>query len=70
MLAAGALALKDLLALPHLAQVLPPFLAGFAAAAIVGYLSIRWLLRYLTHHSLYVFAVYCAALGALVLVLG
>ncbi len=70
MLAAGALALKDLLALPHLAQILPPFLAGFAAAAIVGYLSIRWLLRYLTRHSLYVFAAYCAALGLLVLVLG
>ncbi len=70
MLAAGTLALKDLLALPHLAQVLPPFLAGFAAAAVVGYLSIRWLLGYLTHHSLYVFAAYCAALGLLVLVLG
>ncbi len=70
MLAAGALALKDLLALPHLAQVLPPFLAGFAAAAIVGYLSIRWLLGYLTRHSLYAFAVYCALLGLLVLALG
>ncbi len=70
MLAAGALALKDLLALPHLAQILPQFLAGFAAAAIVGYLSIRWLLGYLTRHSLYVFAVYCAAVGLLVLALG
>ncbi len=70
MLAAGALALKDLLALPHLAQVLPPFLAGFAAAAIVGYWSIRWLLGYLTRHSLYAFAVYCALLGLLVLALG
>lgn len=70
MLAAGALALKDLLALPHLTQVLPPFLAGFAAAALVGYVSIRWLLGYLTHHSLYVFAAYCTALGLLVLVLG
>jgi len=70
MLAAGALALKDLLALPHLTQVLPPFLAGFAAAAIVGYLSIRWLLGYLTNHSLYAFAAYCALLGLLVLKLG
>lgn len=70
MLAAGALALKDLLALPHLAQTLPPFLAGFAAAAIVGYLAIRWLLGYLTHHSLYVFAAYCTILGLLVLILG
>ncbi len=70
MLAAGALALKDLLALPHLGQALPPFLAGFAAAAIVGYLSIRWLLGYLTRHSLNAFALYCALLGLLALALG
>ncbi len=70
MLAAGALALKDLLALPHSAQALPPFLAGFAAAAIVGYLAIRWLLGYITRHSFYVFAAYCTALGLLVLILG
>ena len=67
MLAAGLLAVLDLLELPHLGAALPPFLAGFAAAAIVGYLSIRWLLNYLARRSLYVFALYCAGLATLTL---
>jgi undecaprenyl-diphosphatase len=38
-------------------------------AFVAGYISIAWLLRYLTTHSLRVFVVYRIALGALVLVL-
>lgn len=38
-------------------------------AFVAGYLSIAWLLRYLTSHSLRVFVVYRVALGTLVLVL-
>jgi len=36
-------------------------------AAVVGWLSIRWLLAYLNKHSLYVFAAYCvlASIGCL-----
>jgi len=36
---------------------------GFVAAAIVGYLCIAFLLRYLQRGSLYPFAVYCLAIG-------
>lgn len=42
---------------------------GFLAAAISGYLAIHTLLRFVRRHSLYVFAVYCAVVGALVLLL-
>ena len=65
MLAAGLLATLDLFDIPNLSAILPTFLAGFLAAAVTGYLSIRWLLRYLSHRSLYGFAIYCAAFGAL-----
>jgi undecaprenyl-diphosphatase len=40
-----------------------------AVAFVAGYLSIAWLLRYLTSHSLRVFVVYRVTLGALVLAL-
>jgi undecaprenyl-diphosphatase len=43
-------------------------LAGFAASAIAGYLTIAWLLNYLKTRSLYPFAVYTALVGAAVLV--
>lgn len=35
-----------------------PFVWGFAASAIVGYLCIRFFLRYLTHGTFYGFALY------------
>jgi undecaprenyl-diphosphatase len=38
-------------------------------AFVAGYLSIAWLLRYLTSHSLRIFVVYRVGLGALVLAL-
>jgi undecaprenyl-diphosphatase len=67
MLGAGAVALKDLLAMPALGEAWLPVLVGFLTAAVVGYLAIRWLLRYLGSHSLYVFAAYCTVVGALIL---
>lgn len=67
MLAAGGMAVIDLIALPTLSQYLPVVLAGFCSAAVVGYLSIRWLIRYLSSHSLYGFAGYCLLLSAVVL---
>ncbi len=38
-------------------------LAGFLAAAISGYLCVRFLLHYLQRGKLYVFSMYCLALG-------
>jgi undecaprenyl-diphosphatase len=45
------------------------FLAGFVTSAAVGYLTIRFLLNYLTHHSLRVFAYYRFAVAAVVALL-
>lgn len=69
MLAAGALEMKDVIQVPGLSAMLPVILVGFLAAGVVGYLSIRWLMHFVTTHSLRIFAVYCAALGVLVVIL-
>jgi undecaprenyl-diphosphatase len=70
MIGAGALALADLAALPSAASFAPAMIVGFASAAIVGYASIRWMLGFVTRHSLAVFAAYCAIIGLLGLGLG
>jgi undecaprenyl-diphosphatase len=69
MLAAGGYQSLDLLKMNGLAAFLPMLAVGFATAALVGWLAIRWLLNYLNKHSLYVFAGYCAVLGIVVLFL-
>jgi undecaprenyl-diphosphatase len=68
LLGAGLVALKDLFEAGALAGQLPAVSVGFVAAAISGYLCIRWLLRYLQSHSLYIFAVYCVAFSLLTIV--
>lgn len=45
-----------------------PLLAGFIAAAIAGVLAIRFLLRYLRNHTLYIFSAYCLILGVVTIV--
>jgi undecaprenyl-diphosphatase len=70
MIGAGALALGDLAALPAAADFALPVLVGFVSAAIVGYASIRWLLGFVTRHSLAAFSVYCALVGLLGLAIG
>jgi undecaprenyl-diphosphatase len=69
MIGAGAIASLDLVASPTASSQLPSLAVGFVAAAIVGYLSIRWLLGYLTRHPLSVFAAYCLVVGIACLVL-
>lgn len=63
--AAAVLSISDLADIPNLSGFLPVLLAGFLAAAVVGYLSIRWLLAFISKHSLKGFAVYCIALAVL-----
>ena len=63
MIAAGIFAGFEFTKIPNNSELLTTFAAGFIAAAVTGYLAIRWLLRYLSNHSLYVFAIYCAAFG-------
>lgn len=69
MVGAGVLAVKDLLALHTISEFLPPLLIGFLTAMISGYIAIRWLIAYLSKHSLYLFAGYCAVLGLAVILL-
>ena len=68
MLAAGAYEILDVLRMPGLAEFLPALAVGFITAAIVGWLAIRWLLNYLSKRSLYVFSIYCAIVGVIVLI--
>jgi undecaprenyl-diphosphatase len=65
---AAAVALLDLGQLPEASGLIFPLLVGFAVSAIVGYVTIRWLLRYLSTHSLYQFAIYCALVGVIAIV--
>ena len=63
MLGAGLVAASDLTSHPSTRELLPSLAAGFLAAAGVGFLAIRWLLRFLARRSLWVFAAYCALAG-------
>jgi undecaprenyl-diphosphatase len=65
---AGLLALLDIRDVGLNGQLFV-YLGTFLAAAITGFLSIHFLLSWLRQHSLYPFAVYCAAFGSLYLVL-
>jgi undecaprenyl-diphosphatase len=69
LLAAGGYEMLDVLQMPDLSAFLPLLAVGFITAAIVGWFAIRWLIEYLSKHSLYVFAVYCAVLGTVVFLL-
>jgi len=70
MIGAGALALVDLAGLPSAAPYAPAMVVGFVSAAVVGYASIRWMLGFVTRHSLAGFSAYCAIIGLLGLGLG
>ncbi|MEK6256121.1 MAG: undecaprenyl-diphosphatase UppP [Chloroflexota bacterium] len=67
MLAAGGIAVLDLIEVPDLASFLPNLIAGFAAAAVVGYAAIAWLLRFLSSHSVRNFAIYLLVVAVLLL---
>jgi undecaprenyl-diphosphatase len=67
MLAAGGLALVDLTQIANLSSYIPVIISGLVTSTVVGYLSIRWLLRFLNTHTLVGFALYCIALSLLVL---
>ncbi|HET9911551.1 MAG TPA: undecaprenyl-diphosphatase UppP [Anaerolineales bacterium] len=69
MLAAGGYELLDVIQMPDLGEFLPLLAIGFVTAAIVGWFAIKWLIDYLSKRSLYVFAIYCAVVGAIVFLL-
>jgi undecaprenyl-diphosphatase len=69
MLAAGGYQMLDVLKMPDVGSFLPVLAVGFVTAAAVGWLAIKWLMRFLKRHSLYIFIWYCAILGLAVLLI-
>ncbi len=69
MLGAGARKLGDIASVSGDAGSLVVLLVGFLTAGVTGYLSIKYLLRYLQVGTLYVFVGYRVALGVAVLAL-
>ena len=65
MLAAGAYESLSILKLHILHAILVPLAVGFVVAAILGWLSIRWLIGFVSRNSLYWFAGYCAIVAVL-----
>jgi undecaprenyl-diphosphatase len=70
MLGDGAYQVLDVLRLPGLGEFALAIAVGFGAAAAFGWLSVRWLIGYLSSRSLYLFAGYCGVLGLVVLIFG
>jgi undecaprenyl-diphosphatase len=68
MLAAGGYEMLDVLKMPNLGSFLPLLATGFIVAAVTGWFAIKWLIGYLSKNSLYIFAAYCAGVGAVVVI--
>ena len=69
MLAAGVKEIYDWLkkSPEGLADQATAMILGAAISAVVGYISIAWLLHYLKRHSMYVFVGYRILLGIVIL---
>jgi undecaprenyl-diphosphatase len=66
---AGSLQLADVASEGMDAQGVLMFGSGFVSSAVVGYLAIKFFLRFVTHHSLRAFAYYRFTLAAVVAML-
>jgi undecaprenyl-diphosphatase len=64
---AGLVELKQAIASPSSGGVIPMVL-GVISAAVVSWLAIAWLLRFLQRHSTWVFVVYRLLFGAVILI--
>lgn len=69
LLAAGIYESIEVITLPNTTEFLPILITGFVVSAVVGWVSIKWLLSYLRNNSLYIFSVYCLILGTTILVI-
>lgn len=67
-LGAGLLKVVDLVQAGGLMAQAATLAVGFVASAVVGLVCVHFLLRYLKNRRLYPFAIYCAAFGALSLI--
>lgn len=68
LLAAGAYESIKVINMAGTIDFLPYIITGFVTAAVVGWFSIKWLINFLNKHSLYIFALYCAVVGVIVLI--
>jgi undecaprenyl-diphosphatase len=68
-LGAGAFKILDLAQAGDLTGRAPALAVGFLGAGIVGFGCIHFLMCYLQRHSLYPFAIYCAALSSISLII-
>ena len=69
LIGAGLNGFHRFLALPNTTMLFPMFVIGSIVSAIVGYLSIKWLIRFLEGRSLIYFAVYCIVFGIINLII-
>jgi undecaprenyl-diphosphatase len=69
MIGAGVVAVADLVHMPMATGQIPSLLVGFVVAAIVGYLSIQWLLSFISRRPLFLFAAYCLAVSLFVVII-
>lgn len=69
LLAAGIFESIQVIALPNTTEFMPILMTGFITSAIVGWMSIKWLLNYLRNNSLYLFSMYCLVIGIIVLLI-
>ncbi len=66
MLAAGVLSTYQMVTeVPDLGEFLPIMAVGFVTAMVVGYIAIRWLLKFLVRNSLAYFSIYCFLVGTI-----
>ncbi len=63
MAAAGVLSLFDLLNSPDLENFFGVLAVGFVTSGVIGFFAIKWLLQFISNHSLTPFAFYCAIMG-------
>jgi undecaprenyl-diphosphatase len=48
-------------------EFFPILFIGLIVSGVVGWMAIKWLINYLGGHSLHIFAIYCAAVGSILL---
>lgn len=67
LLAAGGYELLKVISTAGALDFLPILITGVVTAGVVGWFAIKWLIAYLSKHSLYIFAAYCAVVGFILL---
>jgi undecaprenyl-diphosphatase len=65
--AAGAYEALKVIQMPGTREFLPYLAVGFITAGVVGWFALRWLMKFLRDHSIYLFAGYCAVVGVICL---